>query len=475
MSIAGILTDGRQDAAELLSSVFLAAGSAVDDFSRIKTISRNSALGLLGRSISLGKRLCQTTKKGQAVGTLPIGPDLIDDCFSRYDESREVQNCLNPLREATSTHEGEFAAILALDSDLVGLRDPLGKLPLFYTRTESLIALSSSKKILWMISDAEPQVHQSGTMTHFTSQTVGSYRIREVCLPEATKIVTFEETCIRLSRLIVESVKAAAGHVKKVGVLFSGGLDSSTIASAAKLLGLETCLYTAAFDDPRFLLQAKEAARMLDLNLNARLLDEEETEEALKHAVWAAESADPLQVSVALPLDAATQAAVREGETVLLSGSGADELFGGYARYNEVFMQLGARKLLETMHKDVLRLGETDLLRDGAIGESNRIQLLSPFLNLRLVDLALGMPVAFKLRGPGECLNKHILREAAKRLEVPAEVTDSQKKAAQYSSGSLKALRIMARKKGVRVQELLDSVLANLRRDLEEKMHRFSA
>ena len=475
MSIAGVFTEGRQDAAELLSDVFLANSAATDDFVCVKNAGKSHALGLLGRSVSLGNRICQSLENGLVVGTLPTSLGFIDACFSGFDDFQDARpRWLNALKEESESYDGGYAAIVALPSGLVGLRDPLGQQPLFCTRTESFTALSSSRKILWAI-DGHVQVHRSGAMTHFSSRTVKNYRIRDVSLPEAPDIVTFEEASISLSRLILDSVRTAVGSAKKVGVLFSGGLDSSVVASAAKLLGLETRLYTTAFCDPHLLLQAEEAARMLDLDLDARLLGEEETEKALGHTVWAAESADPLQVSVALPLDVAAQSAVREGETVLLSGSGADELFGGYARYTQIFEQSGEKALSETMYMDVLRLSETDTLRDGAIGESNRIQLYAPFLNLKLADFALRIPVGFKIGGQVEGLNKQILRDSAKRLDVPVEVACSPKKAAQYSSGSLKALRRLARNKGVRVQELLDSILVGLRRDLVEKMHQVSA
>jgi len=475
LSIAGVFTKGQQDAAELLSNAFGATSSLRDDIVCIRSIGKNIALGLLGRSVSLGQRLHQAKENCLLVGTLPVSLEFIDNCLSGNDGSEvAIPCCLNELKEAFAPLDGGYAAIVALASNLFGMRDPLGQHPLFSASTSSLTVLSSSRKILWALADNEPQVHLGGTMTHFSSQTVRSYRIRNVCPPDVPMGATFEEASASLSELILNSVRTAVGSAKRVGVLFSGGLDSSVIASVAKLLGLETCLYTAAFRDADRLLQAEETARMLELDLEVSLVSEDETAEALGHAVWAAESSDPLQVSVAFPLDVAAQSAVRAGETVLLSGSGADELFGGYARYTRILGESGEKELSERMYRDLLRLGETDLLRDGAIGESNRIRLHAPFLNLRLVDFALGLPLAFKVGGSGDSLRKIILRESAKRLNMPAEVACSPKKAAQYSSGSQKALRRLAGNVDIRVQEYLDSILVDLRREIAERMRRVS-
>jgi len=476
LSIAGILAEDNRDAAELLLNAFAATRSLYDDFVNIRTRGRSIALGLRGRSVSLDELLCEARDGIVMAGTLPSTLRSPDDNFSACNGTAEAtQTYLNTVKGAFATLETGYAAILGITSHLIGIRDPLGQRPLFYTRTSSYAALSSSRKVLWALGNDEPQVHPSGVLTQFSGQTVRSHKIRDIKPPPPLTAISFEEASRNLAELVCNSVRSAVEPARRVGVLFSGGLDSSVIASAAKRLGLETHLYSVAFSDVERLFPAETAAHMLELDLDARLVGEEDIEEVLRHTVWAAESADTLQVSVAFPLDVATQAAVEKGETVLLSGSGADELFGGYSRYPQILDRSGEEALTGAMLKDVLKLSEADLLRDGAVGESNRIRLQAPFLNLGLVEFALNLPVEFKVMGARDALRKHILREAARKLDVPAEVVCSPKKAAQYSSGSLKAVRRLAQRRGLRAEEYLGRMLLDVRRDIAEKMRPMSA
>jgi asparagine synthase (glutamine-hydrolysing) len=57
-------------------------------------------------------------------------------------------------------------------------------------------------------------------------------------------------------------------------------------------------------------------------------IGEKDVEDAVAGTVYAVESADPVKVSIALPLYILAQKARNDGYRVLLSGQGADELFG---------------------------------------------------------------------------------------------------------------------------------------------------
>ena len=476
MSIAGILAKGKHDAAELLSKAFAATRSPYDDYVSIESFGGTVVLGVRGRSASLDEGSRRPRAGLVMTGASPLTLESLDKCLSsRSRTSESIQTCIDHLRGVFANLDMGFAAILAIGSHLVGVRDPLGQCPLFYSRTSKWTALSSSRKVLWALGNDEPQVHPSGVLTEFSCRTATSHVIRELKPLPIPIPVSFAEASQELAELVCNSVRIAVGSATRVGILFSGGLDSSVVASAAKRLALETHLYSAAFGDIERLSQATKAARMLKLDLGDRLVSDEGMEDALKHTIWASESADPLQVAVAFPLDVAAQMAVEKGETVLLSGSGADELFGGYSRYQEILENSGKEGLSEAMFNDIMKLGETDLLRDGAVGESNRIRVLAPFLNLRLVEFALNLPIAFKVIGPRDNLRKHILREAARKLNVPAEVANLPKKAAQYSSGSLKVVKRLTRSKGLRTEDYLNQVLRDIRRDIAEKMAKLEA
>jgi asparagine synthase (glutamine-hydrolysing) len=274
-----------------------------------------------------------------------------------------------------------------------------------------------------------------------------------------------EEASETICKLLSASIGYVSASSNRVGILFSGGLDSSVVATAATNAGLKPRLYTAAFPGSTDVKTAEKSAKTLGLDLNLTVVTGDKAEDTVKRTVWAVESSDPLQVCVALPLNIAAEAAVECGERVLLTGSGCDELFGGYARY----LQLGSyEELSNALIKDVLRLGEREFARDAAIGEANGVHIYTPFAYLDLVNFALSLHPIYKIDNQAEEPRKRVLRLSARRLGIPAEISDLPKKAAQYSSGSLKAVQKLAKAHGLNTWGYLslvfNEVFSGLRR-----------
>jgi asparagine synthetase B (glutamine-hydrolysing) len=78
---------------------------------------------------------------------------------------------------------------------------------------------------------------------------------------------------------------------------------------------------------------------------------------------------------------------------VLLSGLGADELFGGYVRHATAFSRQGYPGLIEELWLDVNRLGKRNLGRDDRVMAHWGREVRFPYLDERLVRWAIGAPV----------------------------------------------------------------------------------
>lgn len=81
---------------------------------------------------------------------------------------------------------------------------------------------------------------------------------------------------------------------------------------------------------------------------------------------------------------------------VLLSGLGADELFGGYQRHEVAFARRGYPGLIEELELDFSRLGKRNLGRDDRVISDSGKEVRFPFLDEDFIALALRLPVTVK-------------------------------------------------------------------------------
>lgn len=78
---------------------------------------------------------------------------------------------------------------------------------------------------------------------------------------------------------------------------------------------------------------------------------------------------------------------------VLLSGLGADELFGGYSRHEVAFKRDGYRGLIDELMLDLRRMGQRNLGRDDRVIAHWGKEVRLPFLDEQVVRYAISCPV----------------------------------------------------------------------------------
>lgn len=124
---------------------------------------------------------------------------------------------------------------------------------------------------------------------------------------------------------------------------------------------------------------------------------------------------------------------------VLLSGLGADELFGGYSRHGVAFSRGGYPELIEELKLDVSRLGKRNLGRDDRVMSHWGREVRFPFLDERLVKWAIEVPAWGKcdFHGPvepdGLDAEKRVLRILAGNLGMTS-VSKEKKRAVRAAS-----------------------------------------
>ncbi|MCI4348777.1 MAG: asparagine synthase C-terminal domain-containing protein [Thermoplasmata archaeon] len=218
--------------------------------------------------------------------------------------------------------------------------------------------------------------------------------------------------------------------VPVVGLLFSGGVDSALVALALR----ERVPFDAlaiGVRGSRDLAQASSAARILDLPLTRVEVSVEEVRRAaLEMAPLLRESREPVR-SVQLSLALAVRTSER---SVVVTGQGADELFGGYAHFRKLEPSAAEQRRIA----DLAQLLEGDWPRSLAIARAFGKDLRSPYLDPSFRAYASSIPLPPL---PAGGTTKPLLREWAVHRGVPREIAGRAKLAIQYGTGIARLLR----------------------------------
>ena len=329
-------------------------------------------------------------------------------------------------------------------------RDPIGVIPLYIGRDAdgTLYCASELKALEGLCDEYEPFLpghyywSREGKMRRWYKRDWTDYdavRDRYASLPadeawqaQVADVRTALEAAVR--RQLMSDVP--------YGVLLSGGLDSSVISAVAKLYAdrrIETDGQQAAWW-PQLHSFAVGLKGAPDLE-KARLVAEhigtvhheihytiQEGLDAIRDVIYYIETYDVTTVRASTPMYLLARVIKSMGIKMVLSGEGADEVFGGYLYFHkapnaQAFHEETVRKLSKLHLYDCLRANKSL----SAWGVEGRV----PFLDKEFLDVAMRLNPAAKMC-PGHTIEKKIVREAFAPL-LPEAVAWRQKE--QFSDG----------------------------------------
>jgi asparagine synthase (glutamine-hydrolysing) len=247
-----------------------------------------------------------------------------------------------------------------------------------------------------------------------------------------------EELYNEVRERLFESVKKSINGERRVGILFSGGVDSVVIAQIARQFAEITC-YTAGLEGSQDLEYAKRTAGEMGLEHKVRILKHEEVPAYIGKVVGAIKEANIMKVGVGIPIFASCEIAK---EKRLLAGFGGEELFVGYAKFKKFSdWQDLQKKLWEGLYA----LGWKDKYRDCLIANKLGKEIRSPLLDFDVIRTVMRVHPRYKI---DERQDKLLLRKIGKDIGLPEFVYNRPKKATQYGSGIDKAIRKLTKEKG---------------------------
>jgi asparagine synthase (glutamine-hydrolysing) len=226
------------------------------------------------------------------------------------------------------------------------------------------------------------------------------------------------------------------------GVLLSGGLDSSVTSAIAKQYAskrIETNgtsdawwpqlhSFAIGLKDSPDLIAAKKAADYIGTVHHEIHYTIQEGLDALRDVIYYIETYDVTTVRASTPMYLISRFIKSMGIKMVLSGEGADEVFGGYLYFHKApdakaFHEETLRKISKLYLYDCLRANKSL----SAWGVEGRV----PFLDKEFLDVAMRLNPEAKM-APGKVIEKKILREAFSSV-LPDEIVWRQKE--QFSDG----------------------------------------
>src|SRR3989338_6635270 len=375
---------------------------------------------------------------------------------------------------------------------LVICRDRIGKKPLYYWQNGERLLFASEIKSLLCCREILREVNRDGFYSFLSFQYVpgvetavknifrvppgnmliaenGTVKLREYW--SIRKIVNSggdispDKAIERMGHLLEESVSLRLVSDVPLGVLLSGGLDSSSITALISRSGVKSIkTFSAGFGEES---DEFKYARIVSGEFNAEhrefIVRPDNLSLMLKKIIWHMD--EPIADGGAFATYMISEV-VKEYVKVILVGEGADELFAGYSWHrlagagfalvpgaikNRAYFYLNTfyrgkknqpdiyhgfeeRFNLKGVRRDFLSrmmffelenlLPNCLLMKVDKMTMAHSLEARAPFLDHKLIEFAAALPAGFKIRG---CTNKYILRKFMEK-KLPPEIVNRKKR-----------------------------------------------
>ena len=350
-----------------------------------------------------------------------------------------------PLLERLS---GIFAFALydVEDGSFLIARDPIGVIPLYigYDKDGKVYVASELKALEGQCDRYEPFLPGHYYWSRQADKGMQRWYTRGWMQGETVpkEELSYGDAVEEVRLGLMSAVKRQLMSDVPYGVLLSGGLDSSVISAIAARYASHRVENDGATEAwwPRlhsFAVGLKGAPDLAKAKLVAERIGTvhheinytiQEGLDAIRDVIYFIETYDVTTVRASTPMYLLARVIKSMGIKMVLSGEGADEIFGGYLYFHkaptpEEFHKETVRKLSKLHLYDCLRANKSL----SAWGVEGRV----PFLDKEFLDVAMTLDPSYKMC-PGKEIEKKVVRDAFSDM-LPEEIAWRQKE--QFSDG----------------------------------------
>ena len=245
----------------------------------------------------------------------------------------------------------------------------------------------------------------------------------------------------KIYKKLLENIKNSISETvkeKKIGIAFSGGVDSTLISKICSDMNFNITLLTIGFPESHDILFAKEVNEFLNYPHHILEIDSD-TFPTISSKINQTINTDNLSWNEnCIAFYYVSKLAQSLELDTVITANGVDELFCGYNAYREAFSE-GESKIHEVM--DTKLENELKMMKAvNLVASEFGVKILQPLLAEKFIEYAKTVPISEKIHDSEDLYRKHIIRKLASEVKVPELSCTKRKKALQYGSKIHKAL-----------------------------------
>jgi asparagine synthase (glutamine-hydrolysing) len=321
-------------------------------------------------------------------------------------------------------------------------RDPIGVVPLYMGwDSDGVLHVASEMKALVPVCTTVREFPPGHVLMGPGDAEPRPYRTRHWHSYDAVMADPVDAASVRPA--LEAAVHAQLMSDVPYGVLLSGGLDSSIIAAVAARYARRRIeendqseawwprlhSFSVGLENSPDMAVAKRVADHIGTVHHAFVYTIQEGLDALSDVIHHIETYDVTTIRAATPMYLMARRIRAMGVKMVLSGEGADEVFGGYLYFHKA---PDARAFHEETVRKLSRLHLFDCLRANKSMAAWGVEARVPFLDVDFLDVAMAIDPAKKMVQRGKTIEKQLLRDQFADI-LPEEVVKRQKE--QFSDG----------------------------------------